>query len=121
MTLAEVERAPQYMNALSRANEVRLARAVVKDRLKRGEIKLSAALQDPNVQDMKLFDLLCYVPAHGPSKVKTRSGAHSKAEKTARALLRDCEASESTLVKELNARRTPLLLAAVEQRFRGRV
>lgn len=104
----------QTLEALQRANRVRLQRAGVKRALKAGKISLADALAHEATQTMTVWDLLCYLPVYGPAHTITR------AEVTARKLVARCQATEFTLVKDLNARRTPLLLAAVEDLFMAR-
>lgn len=49
---------PQHLRALTRANEVRLARSEVKRRLRDGEVGLEEAIADPCMQTATVFDLL---------------------------------------------------------------
>lgn len=52
---------PQYMHALARANEVRLARAALKRRVARGELTVSEVVLDQpwEVESMPMAELLC--------------------------------------------------------------
>ena len=52
---------PQHLRALSRANEVRLARAELKRRIARGELSVTSVIARPSweAESMTLADLLC--------------------------------------------------------------
>jgi hypothetical protein len=49
----------QFMDALERANEVRLGRAATKRAVKDGSMSIVAALGEPCCATMLVFDLLC--------------------------------------------------------------
>lgn len=104
----------QREKALEKGNRVRTRRSEIKRALKRAEIKFVDALDDPDVQTMKVFDLLCALPFNGPSQAANPT---TRGESSARKLLRVAQCTEATTVKELNCRRRPLLLAAVQQKF----
>lgn len=55
----------QVMDALAVANEIRLARAKVKGKIRRGEQSLADALAEDCVQTMSLFGLLRAQPRWG--------------------------------------------------------
>ena len=61
----------QRMEALQRANVIRIARAQLKRDLKSGSASISALLSDPPewVLTAKVFDLLLAVPKYGRVKV----------------------------------------------------
>ena len=50
---------PQYMDALERANEVRIARADAKHRVCQGELSIADALRLECCQGMTVMQLLC--------------------------------------------------------------
>jgi hypothetical protein len=60
----------QRMDALSRANEVRVLRARLKRELKAGRMSLGALLLDPPayLETAKVFDMLLAVPKYGSAK-----------------------------------------------------
>lgn len=59
------------MDALRRANEIRVRRAQLKADLKSGRVSIDALLREPPdyVQTAKLFDMLLAVPRFGRVKV----------------------------------------------------
>jgi hypothetical protein len=61
----------QRMEALERANEVRIYRAGLKRDIKAGRVDAISLLEDPpeGIETMKLFDLLCAIPKLGRVKV----------------------------------------------------
>jgi hypothetical protein len=69
-TQAPVRSLDQRMEALSRANEVRVQRAELKRRLKAGESSIDAVLADPPdyLLTAKVFDMLLAVPKFGRVK-----------------------------------------------------
>lgn len=52
---------PQHLNALAKANEVRLARAETKRRIKRGEVSVAALVLEPppELMTISVSELLC--------------------------------------------------------------
>lgn len=62
----------QHMDALRRANEVRLARADLKRRLKRGKLDAADLLLDPPdyIDAMRIADLLAAQPRWGTIRVR---------------------------------------------------
>lgn len=63
----------QRMPALERANEIRFARARMKREVKRGELPVVEALDDPMVENMPVAELLWHVP-HGKNGRRSRKG-----------------------------------------------
>lgn len=63
----------QCMEALARANEIRLARANLKRDLKAGRVSASAVIADPPewAETMTLFKLLLATPRYGHQMVNT--------------------------------------------------
>jgi hypothetical protein len=61
----------QRMDALTKANEIRTARAILKRDLKGGRVKIKQLILDPPdyLETAKLFDMLMHVPKFG--RVKT--------------------------------------------------
>lgn len=57
-TLTFGTEAPQHLQALARANQVRVAAACVKRELAAGRLSISDALHDDRAQAMTVFDLL---------------------------------------------------------------
>jgi uncharacterized SAM-dependent methyltransferase len=108
----------QNMSALEKGNVTRLRRAELKAQLKRAEVQFADAIKDPAVENMRVFELLCFLPAHGPSRAKA---PRSRAVGLARSLMRECGISDQTTFGTLNGRRTPLLLDAVHRRLKGLV
>lgn len=100
----------QRARALRRANAVRTGRSKAKVALKRGERTLGDLLDDEVVQGMKLYDLLEWLPVHGPSKAAYPYG---RARETAKRLLRVVQASPQTTVRALTERQRGVLLEAV--------
>ncbi len=60
----------QRMDALNRANEIRMERARLKRELKAGRLQIKSLLLDPPeyLQTAKVFDLLLAVPKYGRVK-----------------------------------------------------
>tara|TARA_B100000686_G_C16090852_1_gene618505 strand:+ start:187 stop:516 length:330 start_codon:yes stop_codon:yes gene_type:complete len=82
----------QRMEALRRANEVRVRRAQLKKELKAGVISVAEVLNDPPeyVDTAKVFDLLLATPKFGNVK--------------AARFLKSCRISQSKTVKGLSER-----------------
>lgn len=61
----------QRMDALARANQIRIKRAQLKRDLKSGRLSIQALLLDPPeyVETAKVFDMLLAVPKYGRVKV----------------------------------------------------
>jgi hypothetical protein len=97
--------------AAARSAEVRQRRAQVKQGLKRGEISLSEALDVPECQGMRAYDLLAYLPVLGPS---VSQHPRPTARAAARSLLRGAGANMGTTVEGLGQRRRDLILKAWE-------
>lgn len=68
MTVETVEL--QRRAHLIRANEVRIARKEIKDRLHTGELSIEDALEMPHVQGMKVLTLVECQPRWGKAKVR---------------------------------------------------
>jgi hypothetical protein len=88
----------QRMDALSRANEVRVSRAQLKKELKAGRVRIDDLLDDPPeyVGTAKVFDILLAVPKFGRVK--------------AARFLKHCRISQSKTVGGLSERqRTELV------------
>lgn len=77
----------QALSALSKANEIRSARARLKQRIAKGEVGregICEVLKDPPDQfrGMKVYDLIKALPSFGPTKAKTilrRAGVRQNA------------------------------------------
>ncbi len=52
------EEIPQHLKALALANEIRLAQAELKGEVRRGELSLADALEDPRAQRLRVEALL---------------------------------------------------------------
>jgi hypothetical protein len=67
---APVRSLDQRMEALRRANEIRVRRAKLKKDLKEGRVHIKAVLMDPPdyVETAKVFDILMAVPKFGRVK-----------------------------------------------------
>jgi hypothetical protein len=59
LTTHTTDRAPQFMQALEKANSTRLAFASVKRQLAAGDITLAQALDEPCVQNLDIREVLC--------------------------------------------------------------
>jgi hypothetical protein len=95
---APVRSLDQRMEALKRANEIRVRRAQLKKDLKDGRAKIEIVLRDPPdyVETAKVFDILMAVPKFGRVK--------------AARFLNQCRISQSKTVGGLSERqRTELL------------
>lgn len=108
----------QHMEALKKANDVRLARVALLRGMKRGELKLAQVLAEDVMENVKLYDVLRWIPVNGPATGANPTGS---AVKTAQVLVRHCEATFTTTVLGLGARRLNLLLKEVDKRWGGRV
>jgi hypothetical protein len=62
----------QHMDALAKANEIRLGRGTVKQEIRAGETSAAAVLLRPPecVETMELFDLLMAQPRWGPVRCR---------------------------------------------------
>jgi S13-like H2TH domain len=89
----------QRMEALKRANDIRVRRAQLKKDLKDGRIQIEEVLRDPPeyVETAKVFDMLMAVPKFGRVKA-TR-------------LLNQCRISQSKTVGGLSERQRTELVA----------
>jgi len=75
----------QRMDALARANEIRIKRAQLKRDLKAGRLSIHVLLLDPPeyVETAKVFDMLLAVPKYGRVKVnKILAGCRISPSKT---------------------------------------
>lgn len=93
----------QRRAALIRANEVRYARADIKQRVRAGEMTVREALEHPHCQTMKLENLLILQPGLG--RVKTWR------------LIKRLGLRESIKVSEITPRQGVKLLAELRARF----
>lgn len=91
---------PQHLEALARANEIRLARSRLKHELRDRELELSEVLEHPAVERMPIIQLLKALP---------RWGTH----RAARALT-VLEIGQLRYVGDLTARERECLLATVQ-------
>lgn len=91
----------QRMDALGRANDVRMKRAALKKRIKAGKVEAGPVLWEPpqHVETMKVFDLLVTMPKIGRVK--------------ANKLLGQCRISPSKTVGGLTVRQRKELLMLV--------
>lgn len=87
MAIAEL---PQHMTALQRANEVRLAGAAMKAKVKAGDISMRLALFDADAGSLPVLDLLMAQPRWGTDR--------------ATKLLASLSISEVTRVRDLTPR-----------------
>jgi hypothetical protein len=108
-TTAGATRAPQHMQALARANRVRLARAELKRSIGRGEVDVATVIQDCpwETESMTLAELLTSQRRWG----RTR----------ARKLLQTLALSENKRVGTLTPRQRALLTSALSPRSRDTV
>ena len=93
----------QRIDALGRANEVRVRRAQLKRDLKAGDAKIGAVLRDPPeyLRTAKVLDLLLAVPGCG--RVKSAR------------FLQTCRISQSKTVGGLSERQRSELVAELER------
>ena len=93
----------QRLEALSRANEVRVARARLKQDLRAGDVRVADVLLDPPgyLLTAKVFDVLLAVPKLGRVK-----GARA---------LNQCRISQSKTVGGLSERQRAELVALLER------
>jgi hypothetical protein len=89
----------QRMEALKRANDIRVRRAKLKKDLKDGRVQIESVLDDPPeyVETAKVFDILMAVPKFGRVK--------------AARLLNQCRISQSKTVGGLSDRQRTELIA----------
>lgn len=108
-TTAVPVQAPQHMQALARANRVRLARAELKRSIGRGEVDVSAVIRDCpwETESMTLAELLTSQRRWG----RTR----------ARKLLQALGLSENKRLGTLTPRQRALLTSALSPRARDAV
>lgn len=97
----------QKSDALTKGNAIRKRRSEVKVGLKRGTITLAEALEVPEVQGMRAYDLLLYLPVLGPA---TGRYVRPTAKGAARNLTVKCQATPTTEIGALGDRRKRLLL-----------
>jgi len=97
-TQAPLRSLDQRMEALKRANDIRVRRAKLKKDLKDGQIQIEAILMDPPeyVSTAKVFDMLMAVPKFGRVK--------------AARLLNHCRISQSKTVGGLSERQRAELI-----------
>jgi hypothetical protein len=102
-TQAPVRSLDQRMEALRRANEIRVERARLKKDLKVGEVAITGVLEDPPdfVLTAKVFDMLLAVPKFGRVKA-TR-------------YLNQCRVSQSKTVGGLSERQRAELIALLSR------
>jgi hypothetical protein len=91
---------PQYIEALERANEVRIERAKAKHRIFRGELSIAEALRLECCQAMTVFELVCSQYRVGVLR--------------ARRILREIRVSEGRKVQDLPERQRELLAGMCE-------
>ncbi|HSR93775.1 MAG TPA: hypothetical protein VLK56_02830 [Solirubrobacterales bacterium] len=109
LTTANRSQAPQHMQALARANRVRLARAELKRSIGRGEVDVAEVIRDCpwETESMTLAELLTSQRRWG----RTR----------ARKLLQTVALSENKRVGTLTPRQRALLTTALSPRARDTV
>ena len=95
---APVRSLDQRMEALKRANDIRVRRAQLKKDLKEGRVRIEAILDDPPpyVETAKVFDILMAVPKFGRVK--------------ANRFLTQCRISQSKTVGGLSERQRAELI-----------
>ena len=103
-TAATMTPAPQHLEALARANAVRLARAALKRAVARGELAVADVVLDcpDEALTMTVFDLLASQRRWGDTRCKR--------------LLRTIPISETKTVGTLTDRQRDALVAALEAR-----
>jgi hypothetical protein len=103
-TAATTPRAPQHLEALARANQVRLARAALKRAIARGELAVADVVDDvpAEAETMTVFDLLASQRRWGDTRCKR--------------LLRTIPISETKAVGTLTDRQRDALVAALAER-----
>lgn len=106
---AQADRPPQHMQALARANRVRLARAELKRSIGRGELDVAEVVQDApwETESMTLAELLTSQRRWG----RTR----------ARKLLQALALSENKRIGSLTPRQRTLLAGALDSKVRDTV
>jgi hypothetical protein len=109
LTPATTAQTPQHMQALARANRVRLARAELKRSIGRGEVDVAEVIQDSSweTESMTLAELLTSQRRWG----RTR----------ARKLLQTLALSENKRLGTLTPRQRALLTSALSPRSRDAV
>ena len=109
MTTASARQMPQHMEALARANRVRLARAELKRSIGRGEVEVTDVIRDCpwETESMTLAELLTSQRRWG----RTR----------ARKLLQAVALSENKKLGTLTPRQRALLASALSPRARDTV
>ena len=91
---------PQYMDALARANEVRLARPALKREILDGSLSIADALDDPRAASMTVYQLL--------------SAQRQWGRLRASSVLRGLRIGETQYVGKLTLRRRRVLAEACE-------
>ena len=91
----------QRREALALANQVRMQRAALKARLKRGELSIVSLIKEPPqyLASARIIELLLALPAYGPVKVER--------------LLKRCQVSPRKTVAGLNERQRHDLIEAL--------
>src|SRR5690349_6128690 len=94
----------QRMDALTKANEIRTARAQLKRDLKAGRISIHSLLQEPPeyLETAKVFDMMLAVPKYGRVKVNK--------------ILQACRISPSKTIGGLSDRQRSELVALLRSR-----
>jgi hypothetical protein len=94
----------QRMDALSKANEIRSARAQLKRDLKAGRVSIHTLLQDPPeyLETAKVFDMMLAVPKYGRVKVNK--------------ILQTCRISPSKTIGGLSGRQREELVGLLLRR-----
>jgi hypothetical protein len=73
MTPTLTEEKPQHMDALEKGNDVRIARADLRNELRAGELTFRDALNDPRARGMNVWKLLALVPWWGSIRINELS------------------------------------------------
>ena len=93
----------QRMDALTKANEIRTARAQLKRDLKAGRVSIHSLLQEPPeyLETAKVFDMLLAVPKYGRVKVNK--------------ILQQCRISPSKTIGGLSERQRTELVSLLRR------
>src|SRR3954454_12875331 len=114
---ATIARAPQHLQALHRANEVRLARADLKRRIAEGELSPGQIVLacPPEVEGMAVADLLMSQRRGGRTRCRKFLAAIPLAENNSIGSRLDCQrgALAAALPKRVSVRETHEMRAAV--------
>jgi hypothetical protein len=117
-SLAVEERAArQRASALAKANQVRMARAAVRRRLKAGEIGMDEAL-DEVPGSTPVFELVAALPVSGRADPKRQGRPVRKARALAESVLERADIQPGASVAGLSAEERALLLRALPDRHR---